>query len=244
MIPNSSGMLLTNPVVGNSVYTQNNAKLLFSPRVGVAWDVFGNGKTAVRAGFGTYYSMIDDLAFLLNSLPPYNGSLTFSGALSSIVPVTPGVPNPPSCSPTVTTGCAMYAPQGVQANAKTPTVEAWNLSVEQQLNKSTAFRVAYVGSHGYHGYVSVDENAIPSQICAIAAGCLAGGIGTTSTVAQGTEYIPGDWERRGRIRFWERASSGLRKATAVTTRWKRKCRIAWARDWNSARTTRGQRIST
>jgi hypothetical protein len=38
--------------------------------------------------------------------------------------------------------------------------------------------------------VSVDENAIPSQICAVAAGCLAGGIGTTSTVAQGVEYIP------------------------------------------------------
>ena len=62
---------MTNPVVGSSVYTQNNAKLLFSPRVGLAWDVFGSGKTAVRAGFGTYYSMIDDLAFLLNSLPPY-----------------------------------------------------------------------------------------------------------------------------------------------------------------------------
>ena len=188
---NSSGVVMTNPVIGNSVYTQNNAKLLFSPRVGLAWDVFGSGKTAVRAGFGTYYSQIDDLAFLLNSLPPTNGSLTFAGALSSILPITPGVPDPPSCSSTVTTGCATYAPQGVQANAKTPTVEEWNLGVEQQLNKSTALRVTYVGSHGYHGFVSVDENAIPSQICANAAGCLAGGIGTTSTVEQGTEYIPG-----------------------------------------------------
>ena len=189
-VPNSAGVLMTNPVVGNSVYTQNNAKLLFSPRVGLAWDVFGNGKTAVRAGFGTYYSQIDDLAFLLNSLPPTNGSLTFAGALSSIIPIKPGVPDPPSCSPTVTTGCATYAPQGVQANAKTPTVEEWNLGIEQALNKSTSLRITYVGSHGYHGFVSVDENAIPSQICAVATGCLAGGIGTTSTVAQGVEYIP------------------------------------------------------
>ena len=87
-IPDSTGVLMTNPVVGNSVYTQNNAKLLFSPRIGLAWDVFGTGKTAVRAGFGTYYSLIDDLAFLLNSLPPTNGSLTFSGPLTSIVPIT------------------------------------------------------------------------------------------------------------------------------------------------------------
>src|SRR6202042_3442379 len=102
---------------------------------------------------------------------------------TSIVPSATGVPNPPCCSATVQAGCATYAPQGVQGNAKTPTVEAWNLSVEQQLDKSTALRVAYVGSHGYHGYVSVDENAIPSQICSNPAGCLVGGIGTTSTVA-------------------------------------------------------------
>ncbi len=195
----SNGILETNPEVSSSVFTQNNAKLLFSPRIGLAWDPFGNGKTAVRAGFGTYYSLIDDLAFLLNSLPPYNGALTYSGALSSIVPIAPGIPAPPSCGPGVPTPCATYAPQGVQANAKTPTVEEWNLAVEQELNSSTAFHIAYVGSHGFHGFVSVDPNAIPAQICATPSGCLAGGVGTNltsatnpapSTVPQGTQYIP------------------------------------------------------
>ncbi len=193
----SSNVLITNPRVANSVYTQNNAKWLFSPRIGLAWDVFGNGRTAVRAGFGTYYSLIDDLAFLLNSLPPYNGALTFSGPLSSIVPITPGVPDPPSCSATLSTGCATYAPQGIQANAKTPTVEEWNLSVEQEIASNTAFRVTYVGSHGYHGFLSIDPNSIPAQICSNAAGCKAGGTAFTAatlanapTVPTGTEYIP------------------------------------------------------
>ena len=36
-------------------------------------------------------------------------------------------------------------------------------------------RVAYVGSHGYHGLLSVDPNSIPAQICASAAGCISGG---------------------------------------------------------------------
>ena len=195
----SSGVLVTNTQVGNSVFTQNNARLLFSPRLGLAWQPFGNGRTAIRAGFGTYYSLIDDLAFLLNSLPPYNGALSFSGLLSSIVPIAPGVPPPPSCGPTVPVPCATYAPQGIQANAKTPTVEEWNLTIEQQLNNSTAFRIAYVGSQGFHGFVSVDPNGIPAQICSNPSGCQAGGVATSgspatpanqSHVAEGSQYIP------------------------------------------------------
>ena len=74
-VAGSNGVLMTNPVIGSSIYTQNNAKLLLSPRVGLAFDPWSNGKTAVRAGFGTYYSMIDALSFLMNSLPPYNSSV-------------------------------------------------------------------------------------------------------------------------------------------------------------------------
>jgi hypothetical protein len=197
-VTNSSNVLLTAPVVGSAIFTTNNAKKLFSPRVSLAYDVFGNGKTAIRAGFGTYYSLIDDLAFLLNSLPPYNGSLTFSGVLSSVTPVAPGFTEA-TCGSGVPTPCATYAPQGVQPNAKTPTVEEWNFGIEQELDQSTSLRISYVGSHGYHGFLAVDPNSIPSQVCANAAGCTAGGATTggaaapgtaQSPVAQGQEYIP------------------------------------------------------
>ncbi|HSR08037.1 MAG TPA: carboxypeptidase regulatory-like domain-containing protein, partial [Bryobacteraceae bacterium] len=193
-VTDANGVLETNPVVGNSVFTQNNATKLFGPRVGLAWDVFGNGNTAVRAGFGTYYSLIDNLAFLLNSLPPYNGSATFVGALSNFTPITPGVQPPASCTggPNVPFhGCSIFAPQGVQPDAKTPTVQEWNLTVEQHLSSDTVLRVAYVGSFGTHGLLSLDPNTIPAAICASAAGCTAGGIGAFhSTVPQGAQYIP------------------------------------------------------
>jgi hypothetical protein len=190
-LTDANGVLITTPNVGNSIFTQNNAKLLFSPRVGLAWDPYGNGKTAVRAGFGTYYSMIDALAFLMNALPPYNGTASFTGSLPSLLPVTPGVQPPPSCGPGIAQPCTTFSPEGVQPNAKTPTVEEWNFTVEQQLDSSTALRVAYVGSHGYHGFVSVDPNSIPPEICASAA-CTSGGTpGTTKgTVPYGAQYIP------------------------------------------------------
>jgi hypothetical protein len=199
-ITGADGVLLTTPLTGHSVYTQNNATRLFSPRVGLAWDPWGNQKTAVRAGFGTYYSLIDVLTFLLNSLPPYNGSAAFTGSLPALLPITPNVPVPPSCGPGVAPPCTTYAPQGVQANAKTPTVAEWNFSVEQQLSRNMALRVAYVGSHGYHGLLSIDPNTSPVQICSNPSGCLAGGTAYTAancptpaacTVPQGTRYIPG-----------------------------------------------------
>ena len=198
-ITDSNGVLLTNPRVGDSAFTKNNATHLLGPRLGMAWDVFGNGKTAIRAGFGTYYSMIDALSFLLNSLPPYNGSLTFTGSLFSAIPIIPFTPPPPTCGPGVPAGCALYAPQGVQPDAFTPTVQEWNFSVEQELARSTVLRVSYVGSFGYHGLISIDPNSIPAQICSNAAGCQAGGVASSgnpappalqSHVPQGAQYIP------------------------------------------------------
>ena len=54
-----------------------------------------------------------------------------------------------------------------------------------------SLRVGYVGSHGYHGLLSIDPNAIPPQICTSASGCLAGGDGTVKAmVPQGSQYIP------------------------------------------------------
>ncbi len=190
-ITDASGVLLTTPRIGGSAYTENNATRLFGPRVGLAWDVFGNGKTAVRAGFGTYYSLIDALSFLLSSLPPYNGSVSFTGSLPPLLPITPNVPAPPACVNGPTPACTVYAPQGIQADAKTLTVEEWNLTVEQQLSRNMALRVAYVGSHGYHGLLNIDPNTVPSQICAATGGCTAGGTGTLrTTVTQGSRYIP------------------------------------------------------
>ena len=196
----SNGVLITTPHVGDSIYSQNNATHLLGPRAGLAWDPFGNGRTAIRAGFGTYYSLIDSLAFLMNALPPYNGSLTFSGPLANIVPIIPNTPPPVTCTGYLTpTGCATYAPQGVQANAQTPTVEEWSFTVEQQLSHSMVVRLGYVGSHGYHGLLSIDPNSIPAQICTNPAGCTAGGAATSgapaaaasqSHVPEGTQYIP------------------------------------------------------
>lgn len=198
-VTDANGLLITTPTLSSSAFATNNAARLWSPRIGLAWDAFGDGKTAIRAGFGTYYSLIDALSFLLNSLPPYNGAVSLSGPLASITPINRSSVIAPSCGPGVPAPCTTYAPQGVQANAKTPAVQSWNFMLEQQLGHETVLRLEYLGSFSVHGLLSVDPNTVAAQICASAKGCTAGGVTTSgakapvssqSKVALGTPYIP------------------------------------------------------
>jgi hypothetical protein len=71
----TSGTPLTTPAVGSSIYTENNPKWLFGPRVGIGWDPFGKGKTSIRAGFGTHYDFIDVLGFVLDQNPAFKGKV-------------------------------------------------------------------------------------------------------------------------------------------------------------------------
>jgi carboxypeptidase family protein len=191
----ANGFPLTKPIVGNSPLSENNAKWLFSPRIGLAWDPFGKGKTSIRAGFGTYYDVMDAFGVSIDGAippPPFTGAVAFlNQPFLAQVPINPRTAVPPVCGPGVSPPCTTYSINGIQPNYKTPTIEEWNLTVEQQIGSNTSLRVAYVGSQGFHEMVDVDVNSVPPQICSNAAGCVSGGINAArGFVPQGTLYVP------------------------------------------------------
>ena len=149
----SHGVILTNPVVSGSALAVNNAKFLPAPRVAVAWSPFSSKETVLRAGFGVYYGLLDNLSYRLDQNGPYNSVFAVKNiAFSSIAPGTDYAGS-------------KVVPSGVQPNLQTPTVVSWSLKVERQLSPNTSVSVGYSGSHGYHEMLSLDANLPAATIC-------------------------------------------------------------------------------
>jgi len=156
----SNGIISTNPHIGTSLFTVNNAKFLPQPRVAMAWSPFSQGSsfsqgTVIRAGVGMYNDLQDALGYRADQNAPFNPTYTTALTVSQL-PINPGGPFPATVK---------LIPGGVQPDAKTPTLISYSLRVQQQVSPNTSLTVGYVGNHGYHEIIGIDANEPFPVIC-------------------------------------------------------------------------------
>jgi outer membrane receptor protein involved in Fe transport len=136
-----------------NVFADNPSLKNISPRVGIAWDPFGDHKTSIRSGFGIFYNPIETRTYASGYYfnPPY--------ALAFIL--NPAFPNPfPGALPPPAQLVGVdYHPN------HTPHLYQWNFNIQRQLFESTTLTVGYVGSRGLHLYAARDINPVlPSMV--------------------------------------------------------------------------------
>ena len=148
-------LISSQPHIGDHAFTENNARFLAEPRIGVAWSPRVE-KTVVRAGFGIYNELLDDLGYRMDQNAPFNPTYSIASFPVSSLPIDPSAPTPAK---------ALLVPGGVQPNAKMPTLISYSLRVEQEITPNTSLTIGYVGSHGYHQLIGLDGNTPVPTIC-------------------------------------------------------------------------------
>jgi hypothetical protein len=141
---------------GRKVGSEDNNN--FAPRIGLAWDVFGTGRTAVRAGYGMFYDT--------QLIGIYQQNITTNPPVLNTNITNTRFENP--SAGTVQVSAAPLSLRGTPVDYKTPYSQQWSLDIQQQLASDFLVTIGYVGSKGTNLLGVIDINQAPPGAAAAA----------------------------------------------------------------------------
>jgi carboxypeptidase family protein len=131
---------------------QNTQWGSISPRLGLAWDVSGDGRTSVRAAYGLFYDFIPLIAqFGTNNIPPFSPRITLQNVKIDDPWANYLGGNPYPLSTSVDAPFPPASPfRVIRPDLKPPQVSQWNLSIQRQIGTDWLVSGSYVGSNTVH----------------------------------------------------------------------------------------------
>jgi len=137
------------------VFRTNVSLKNIDPRIGFAWDIFGDHKTAIRGGFGMFHDVVfaGEYAIGYINSPPWR-------ILQQQNPTTFPTPFAGGTG----TASVNLSPGWDWNDTRTPYIMEYNLNVERQLPWGMVASIGYVGSHGLDNYSLVEENPVQAVV--------------------------------------------------------------------------------
>ena len=157
------------PVNVKKLFTRNPTKYNFEPRVGLAYDVFGDGKTSIRSGFGIYDALPLPWIFTPKEAQgtPFNTGTTLAPTAGLPLGSFPG-----NIYNTINFATAPLDVQFIEQKPKRNYIMNWNFTFQHQLVSDLTLTAAYVGSRGVHMAFGTDEINIVLPVSNSSAGLL------------------------------------------------------------------------
>lgn len=150
--------------------TINQAKDNFGPRIGAAYDIFGDGKTVIRGGFGIYYGRTPNgtifNALTETGLRDANGLPALDRTVASIrvIPTTPGAPVFPNTYPAFPTNVnATLDVFRLDPDYKNPRLQEFNIGIEREIINNLSVSASFIRTKGERLPVNFDTNLAEPQ---------------------------------------------------------------------------------
>jgi hypothetical protein len=167
-------------ILGNPTFL-NPSKKNFAPRIGIAWDPTGTGKTSIRTGAGIFHDQINPGTYNFSFLasPPYYIVGNILGAVPTAGTIDPATGQPlqagqnfrnnPHFPDAYYTQQTLLAAQpnieGFQYDPKQPTLYKWSFEIQHEFPGDLAVTTGYSGNRGVHLFrVNTAMNTRVSQI--------------------------------------------------------------------------------
>ena len=174
------------PGFPNGLAGQNKQWRQFSPRIGLAWDVGGRGRTSVRASYGYSYENIGmEWAGWVIAAPPFGNLYTLTSPPGGLDDPWKGFGNP---FPRTLDKNTVFGPSGgfvtEPYNMRVPRTSTWNLTVQRQLPGNSILSVSYLGNliTDIQGVQAVNPSVyIPGGPCVLPDGKTYNPCSTTAT---------------------------------------------------------------